>query len=670
MIHYYIDPGAGFVFVQNTNFLWGIILGFLGGLFFFFRPFFKLLKKFIWIIFILSLILVIGGIIMYRQKDRKKVIILGIDAMDPELTEKLMGEGRLPNFSVLKTKGSYAPLSTTIPSESVVAWTSFATGLNPGAHGIFDFIMRNPQDYSLYLSLTDSNAQGKSRFKLRKKGKDFWNILSEYKIPSFIYFCPNTFPPSPVFGRVFSGMGVPDITGTIGKFSFYTTKGLSAEDKNSRGRVIQVRPDNNIILTELYGPKVYSGNSQVEIKIPLEITLNPKEGKISIHFQKNHLSLKEKTWSSWYEVVFKIGTFKKVYGIVRFYLKNVKPEFELYVSPINFNPKKPPFAISYPYNYSKKLAKEIGLYHTQGMPHDTWALTEDRLDEEAFLEQVDTILNEKKEILKYELRQFKSGLLFFYFDTLDIIQHMFWRYIDHRHPIYDPDSSYRDTIFRYYEKIDGIIGEISNYLDEDTILIVLSDHGFSPFRRVVHLNRWLFENGYLFLKEGVGESKEFFEDVDWSKTKAYALGFGGIYLNRIDREYYGIVDELEVKSLKQKIIMGLRELRDPETGEKVVNNIYDTEKIYRGPYLKDAPDLFVGFNIGFRASWQTALGGMPAMLVEDNKRKWSGDHLIDPTLVAGVIFSNKKIELKSISILDIAPTVLSLFGINKPDQMQ
>lgn len=353
---------------------------------------------------------------------------------------------------------------------------------------------------------------------------------------------------------------------------------------------------------------------------------------------------------------------------MRFYLKSVTPELELYMSSINFDPLRPPFPISYPESYSKRLARKIGFYHTQGMPHDTWALSENIVDEKAFLEHVDEILKEKKKILEEELRSFKGGAFFFYFDTLDAVQHMFWRYLDPQSPSYEKNTLYQDTIFRYYEKIDQIIGDVLKMMDKDTDFIILSDHGFNTFRRAVHLNRWLLENGYLFLKEGAKESKEFFKDVDWSKTKAYALGFGGIYLNKIGREYYGIVDESQASALKQAIKRGMEQLRDPANNAKIINNVYLQEEIYQGIYKNDAPDLYVGFNAGYRASWESALGGTPALLIEDNIKKWSGDHIIDPVLVPGVIFTNKKIAFADAAIVDIFPTLLHLFNIDKPDE--
>ncbi len=340
------------------------------------------------------------------------------------------------------------------------------------------------------------------------------------------------------------------------------------------------------------------------------------------------------------------------------------------MSPVNFDPRRPLFSISYPKEYSAKLAGKAGLFYTQGMPHDTWALTEGRLDEQAFLELTDEILEENQRMLHEALRDFKKGVFFYYFETLDAVQHMFWRYLDAAHPLYENDPRYRETIYRYYEKMDKIIGGVLKGLDKDTLLIVLSDHGFNPFRKAVSLNRWLLEKGYLFLKEGSIESREFFEEVDWSRTKAYALGFGGIYLNKIGREYYGIVSQAEANNLGSEIAHGLEAALDPQSGGKFINRVYSGDDIFNGPYKNDAPDLFVGFNRGYRASWQTALGAVPAALIEENNKKWSGDHLVDPALVPGVIWINKKVKLSHPSIMDIAPTVLEIFLIPSPAGMQ
>jgi predicted AlkP superfamily phosphohydrolase/phosphomutase len=666
----YVDPGAGFVFLQSSSLLWAAILGALGFFVFFFRLFSGFIKKFLWLFLILSVVFIIGIIMMNKPATRTKVIILGIDAMDAGITEQLMNEGRLANLSRLKSTGAYSALATSVPAESVVAWTNFAAGLGPGGHGIFDFVMRKPEDYSLYLSLNETlSEKGKIGIKSCRKADAFWNILSRNKIPCFIYFCPNTFPPEPVFGRMLSGMGVPDILGITGKFSFYTTKGLTQADRESRGRVIHLRPERNTVITAIYGPKVSLGSGQIETSVPLKIVLEPEEKMALLQFQNQRIILKKGIWSDWQRISFSIGLFKKSRGAIKFYLKSVDPEFELYASPINFDPENPLFPVSYPRGLSKRIARKCGLYHTQGMPHDTWALSEGRFDEKAFLEQADEILNERTKILNSELTRHRSGLFFFYLDTLDILQHMFWRYVDPESPLYEKDSVFKDIIYKYYEKIDQVIGEVMKGIDKETILLVISDHGFSSFRRAVNLNRWLLENGYLSLNEGAGEGKEFFKDVNWSKTKAYALGFGGIYLNRRGREYFGIVGESESGELKQKIKQGLTQFVDPQTNRRVVKNIYSNEEVFQGPYSNSGPDLFAGFADGYRASWQTALGGAPQALIEDNKKKWSGDHLIDPALVPGVVFVNRKLRIEDPSLVDIAPTLLNLFNIAKPKRL-
>ncbi|MDD5668962.1 MAG: nucleotide pyrophosphatase, partial [Candidatus Omnitrophica bacterium] len=189
-----------------------------------------------------------------------------------------------------------------------------------------------------------------------------------------------------------------------------------------------------------------------------------------------------------------------------------------------------------------------------------------------------------------------------------------------------------------------------------------SDHGFTSFHTGVHLNRWLADNNYLFLTDHNTESGGFFENVDWEKTKAYAVGFGGIFLNKKGREARGIVREEEFQRLKQSIADGLRGLKDPSTTEAVVRSVYDGEETFKGSRNSHAPDLYVGFNAGYRASWQTALGAVPPVVMEKNQKRWNGDHLVDPALVPGVIFSNKKMISGRIpDITDVAVTVLDLF---------
>lgn len=593
-----------------------------------------------------------------------KVVILGFDGLSPDIIEPMMKEGKLPNFSKLAQQGSYRRLSTTNPAQSPVAWTGFATGQNPGKHGIFDFIKRDPKTYGLELSTSDI-VKGKPKRVVRSRY--FWEYASDLDVPSVIMSCPVTFPPSKLKGRMLSGMGVPDILGTEGTFSFFTSESISVGKKDIGGNVFEVKKSPFMTL-QLIGPKkmLPDGGSE-NVKVPFVVALNPKQDSAMIELQKQKVGIKPGQWSGWLRVNFPVGLFKNVKGIMRFYLVEIAPEFKLYASPINFNPQEPFFPISYPGNYAKELTEKIGLFYTQGMPLDTWAVNEGRISEKPFLEQADEVLREKKAMFDLELNRFKKGILFAYFEFPDTIQHMFWRYIDPKHPLYEKDAPVgcRETIGNCYREMDKILGDVMSESNADDLLIVLSDHGFNTFRRAVHLNSWLRENGYLFLKTFKAESgAELLKDIDWSKTRAYAIGFGAIYINQKARESCGIVNPGgETELLKQELIQKLESWKDPKYNQRVISRVYPGGEIFHGKYSNESPDLYVGFNVGYRASWQTAIGGVPKTTIEDNEKKWSGDHLFDPALVPGIFFINRKIEGNP-SIYDIVPTILKTIGLD------
>jgi predicted AlkP superfamily phosphohydrolase/phosphomutase len=214
------------------------------------------------------------------------------------------------------------------------------------------------------------------------------------------------------------------------------------------------------------------------------------------------------------------------------------------------------------------------------------------------------------------------------------------------------------------------VGRVLERIDEKSVLIIISDHGFKSFRRGVNLNSWLYLNGYLRLKDGKKESDEWFKDVDWEKTKAYALGLGGIYINQKGREAKGIVGEgAETRALKQELIRKLSGLRDEEADFTAINKIFDRDELPAGPYKENSPDLIVGYNEGYRISWDSVKGKVKGSAFEDNTRAWSGDHCIDPRIVPGVFFCNKKTNRTDPSIVDIAPTALELFGVQVPSHL-
>lgn len=665
----YIDPGTGMVVTGMGAGILAFILGSLGAFGLFSNNIFRFLKRHRKIVIIALVILSAAGVILTGAIMKKmpsdyssRFIVLGFDGLSPEIAERMMAAGKLPNFSRLRKSGSYSPLTTTNPSQSPVAWAGFATGRNPGKNGIFDFIIRDPKTYGLTLSLSSIT---KGRPERVIKGKCFWNYTSEKKVPTVIISCPVTFPPDRIYGKMLSGMGVPDILGTEGTFTFYTTDSLPA-DGDIAGKVFNVTRS-SVISMDLIGPRVSSIRGRAKnTRVPLKALPQEEKNSVIVEYQGRRTELTPGEWSPWQEVTFKLGPFQKAKGIFKFYLVESSPGFKLYIGPINFDPRAPFFRISSPPDYSRALAETIGLFYTQGMPMDTWAVNEERLTEKAFLEQVNEVIREKKAMLDLELGRLEKGILFCYFESSDIIQHMFWRYTDPEHPLFEPDApeEYKKMIESWYVKMDGILGDTMRMLGEKDTLIVMSDHGFGTFRRAAHLNSWLRTNGYLSLVDADAESgRELLSDIDWKSTKAYAIGFGAIYINQKGRERDGTVDPgRETEQLKKEISGKLSDWRDEKYGGAVITTVYSREDIFWGNETNNTPDLYVGFSPGYRASWQTALGAVPEKLIEDNLKKWSGSHLFDPELIPGVIFTNRPILREAPSIYDIAPTILKAVG--------
>jgi predicted AlkP superfamily phosphohydrolase/phosphomutase len=342
------------------------------------------------------------------------------------------------------------------------------------------------------------------------------------------------------------------------------------------------------------------------------------------------------------------------------------------MSPIQIDPRSPAVPISTPADYSKELAEAIGPFYTQGIAEETWALNEDRLNEKEYLTQTEFIFEQTKRMLDYELDRFDWGVLYCYFSSVDCLQHMFWRLRDPEHPMYDEElaAEYGGVIEHFYARFDSVLGYAAERVGDDATIIALSDHGFTTFRKNVHLNTWLYWNDYITLRDDFREeSEEFFENVDWSGTKAYALGLNCLYINQIGREGEGIVAPgPEKEHLLDEIKRKLLSVEDPETGEKMIVQVYKASECYSGECVREAPDLVIGYNAGYRASWETALGKITRSLVNDNTKKWSGDHCMAKEVIPGVLFTSKHIGYTQPALYDLAPTILGEFGIDKlPD---
>jgi predicted AlkP superfamily phosphohydrolase/phosphomutase len=343
------------------------------------------------------------------------------------------------------------------------------------------------------------------------------------------------------------------------------------------------------------------------------------------------------------------------------------------MSPPNIDPAHPALPISTPSNYSRFLTDEAGEFHTQGIAEDTKALSDGVLDDKEYLQQARAVLAEHRRIFDLEFPKFEQGLFFFYFSSLDLNSHMFWRLMDPKHPEYDAALAAENgsAIADFYQQMDQVLGEVLPRLDEQTTLLVLSDHGFAPYYRSFNLNTWLLNNGYIKLKnDGTQDSSEPFANVDWTQTRAYGLGLNGLYLNLRAREAKGIVEPgTAADSLMAEIRAKLLAVQDPKSKQSVITRVDLAGEAYQGPYAREGPDLLVGYNRGYRAGWQTILGSFPAEVLEDNTNPWSGDHCMDYTLVPGVLLSNRKIAAQAPALTDIAPTILAEFGIAKATGM-
>jgi predicted AlkP superfamily phosphohydrolase/phosphomutase len=665
LAHAYAGPGAGFAVLSS---FWAIFVAFLYSFYALmtwpFRQLFRFLRR----------------RNAYGKATFERAVILGFDGMDPELADRFMKEGRLPNLSKLRDKGTFSKLRTTFPAISPVAWSTFMTGVNPGKHNIYDFLACDRNSYLPYLSSAEIKGPkrhikigkysipfGKTEIKAMRKGTPFWHWLGNAGIFSSVIRVPVTFPPEKFQGVLLSGMCVPDLKGSQGTFCLCTTRASS--DKFREGGVrVPIERNNGVSRSYVPGPDNPLVEKAGELRADFEI--HPEAGSKSARFVfgSEKFDLKVGEYSEWLPAEFKAGMGFTAHGICRFYLKELSPEVEVYVTPVNIDPGHPDLPISHPVTYSIYLAKLFGPYATLGLAEDTWALNEHVLDDDAFLAQAYGNHEDRERMLFDALDKTKQGLCTCVFDTTDRIQHMFWRYLDEDHPATRdvPHSKHPQVIQELYARMDRLIGRVMEKIDDDTLLMIISDHGFKSFQRCMNLNAWLHQKGYLALKDGKTESGDWFEDVDWSRTRAYTMGLNGLYLNIKGREKQGIVDPSEVEALKAELQKGLNGLVDPASGTVGITGVFIADNVYRGPYTENSPDLIVGYGAGYRASWDSVMGKVTSQIFEDNMKAWSGDHCIDPRLVPGVLFSSHKFIEDKPAIVDVAPTILKLFGIGLP----
>lgn len=663
----YVGPGAGFAFV--------------GSFFFIFAAFFLAVFNFLTFP-VRALLRFIKRARIMKKAKFKRVLLIGFDGMDYNLFRRFQEQGHaFPHFEKLASAGVFSPLWSTEPPISPVAWSTFTTGVNPGKHNIFDFLTTDRATYMPRMAGSDiipprrslkfakwEIPLGSPKIELKRKSQSFWKIIGSKGVYASVLRMPFTFPPEKFYGSMLAGLGTPDLRGTQGSFSFYSD-GAAGNFDISDGVFEALQPlGGDRFAGRIKGPGHPFRKGNPPLEIPFTLQLDRGSKRVEIAVGKEKINLERNRLSRWVKLEFKAGLIT-VCGIAQWVLEDIEP-LKLYLSPINIDPEKPSMPVSHPKIFSVYLAKLLGSYATLGMAEDTWSLNERILSEGNFIEQVYRTQEERERIFFNTLEKIRDGLIVQVFETTDRIQHMFWRYLPGSgspadQPSRDPEVT--GSILRSYQAMDAFLEKLFRRMRPDDLLMIVSDHGFSAFNRGFNLNTWLHREGYLVLNEGRKTSGKWYADVDWSRSRAYGQGLNGIFLNLKGRESQGIVAPgEEAETLKKEIKEKLLRVVDEKHGRKAIRKAFVREEIYRGPYTVNAPDVVVGYDAGYRVSWESAVNYVGEEIFSDNTRMWSGDHAFTRDQVPGIFFCNRKIKEKDPGLIDISPTVLAAFGIGKP----
>lgn len=575
--------------------------------------------------------------LLFRRRKRrgkgrvKRLAVIGLDGLEPTRVERLMEEGHLPNLSQLAERGCYRRVGTTCPPLSPVAWATFSTGVNPGKHGIYGFVKRE-SDYSPSLAFSSVEKHPArlgpftlpwqvSRPRFLRKSKSFWSILGEHGVLSHILRVPVTWPPEDFDGLMLSAMGAPDLMGTQGTYTLFAAT-PEPEKPLTHGDFCQLLQQGDTLVASVTGPE------------GKRVRLTYLSGELEVHGQSYPLSTDR--YTPWIEL-----KFGRVSGLVKF-LKLDDSSF--YMTAIQIAPDRPATPLSTPKTFSVALAKLLGPFATCGLAEDMGARDDRTLTLDAFLTQSYEIHEERERQFFHLLNRTGEGLCLAVFDGTDRIQHM------------TCDDHVLDEL---YKKMDTMVGRAAEQLKkEGDALIVLSDHGFKPLKRLVDLNAWLAAEGYLQLNDQ-GE-------IDWSRTQAYTLGLAGVSLNLKGREKLGMVEPAELPKLCREIAGKLSQLVDGE--DRPIHTVHLSRECYQGPYTDAAPDLVIGYHPGYGINKEAARGKVTQHIVAENQRPWVADHCFEPETVPGVLFSSVPLQ-ENPTLSDLAPTILELFGV-KPAPFQ
>lgn len=628
-----------------------------------------------------------------RGENEKKVVVLGLDGLDPKIVQELIEAGRAPNFKKLAASGAFARLGTTMPALSPVAWSSFITGLTPGGHGIADFIVRDPQTYMPFFSIWEAQESarmlslgsyqlplGSGKVVCRRYGKPFWAYLTEQGIPATVIKIPTNFPVEETATRAVSGMGTPDLIDSFGVFHYFTSDAGENYPDLSGGNVIHINVRNHRADCELYGPvnalKKPKDASQDQFinntRVPFTVYRDPAADAVRIDIQGAEIVLQKGEYSDWVRLRFEmIPWLSSVAGIVRFYVREAHPHLRLYATPINIDPQEQAMPVTHPRELGAEIARAMGPFWTKGLPCDTKAFDYHVIDDAGYVKQAELLLKEQLAMFRYEWSRFRSGFFFFYVSSTDQDAHMLWRNMDKTHPMHSAsDLRYAGYLHHLYEEMDRLVGEVLPAADDRTLVLICSDHGFAQFGRQFHLNTWLRDQGYLILRpEAESQEKTSFMDIDWERTAAYGIGFNGLYINQEGREGLGRVGPGKRVDLVERISQELEAIVDPESKTRPVAKVYRREEVCSGDLTYEMPDLLVGYTPGYRSASGSVLGETGRATIDINPWPWSGDHSMACDLIPGSLFSSLPLNGANPHILDLPVTILDFFGFEKPEQM-
>jgi predicted AlkP superfamily phosphohydrolase/phosphomutase len=671
-----------------------------------------------------------GGV---AQGEPGRTVVIGVDGMDHALTRRFLAEGDLPELAALAAEGTFAPLRSTNPAQSPVAWATITTGLDPGRTGVFDFLKRTLRDGEIGAELALVEKVERSvrvpacaalaalagvvflaarRFAGRgaprratalrwtsglllsvvgaaaalvpptvvvprnpRGGEALWERVDRAGVKGASLFAPLAFPaPALVDGCLLCGLGAPDAAQSPGIATLWREEPVPGGGiiTPTGCRVSPLRADGDR-LGPLFaeGPRDAAGR---RVRSPVSALALRAKRQVEFRTTGGAATKGVGEWTPWLPASYAIAPFAKLHALTRFRVIEAGDRHVIYQEPACLDPlRQSPLA---PVTSPRSFGGVVG----GGRPFDTlgWAcatnpLQDELIDEETFLSDVAELDEERSAMLFRMLEDRSRRLVFYVTATPDRVQHLFWRDHDPAHPRHDPELLRRrgDPIRESYRRVDRLVGKVRReHLRPGDRLFVLSDHGFASFRTAVNLNRWLAEEGYLV---GEGAMRErniegdlgggaLFPGIDWRRTKAYSLGLGKIWINLAGREPGGSVRAEERDALLGELREKLLALR--HDGRKVVRSARVREELYRGDRLGESADLVLGFEDGFRISWQATLGSLAEPVFAPNRARWSGDHCsVDPEIVPGVFFSDVRYAASFVDAADVFPTVEAALGL-------